>query len=100
MFNEKEILRILNKKYFINEYIYIIKKFKESYSVLIIDNLNKRVYIEDEYPESLIKESKVNICSRKDFLEEISKEVVKIMETNYSDIYNEILSFSEQKSLF
>lgn len=100
MFEERELLRVLNKKYFINEYIYIIRKFKESYSVLIIDNLNKRVYIEDEYPESLIKESKVSICSRKDFLEEISKEVAKIMETNYLDIYSEILSFSEQKSLF
>ena len=100
MYTNKSIIKVINKKYFLNEFIFIIKSHKDNYEVLVIDLLNKRVYLEDNYPTSLIEESKTREYTKKEFLYELNPETEKILTENFSDIFNEISSYDEQKSLF
>ena len=100
MYTNKSIIKIINKKYFLNEFIFIIKAHKDNYEVLVIDCLNKRVYLEDNYPISLLEESKVREYTKKEFLDELNLETKNILITNFSDFFNEISYYDEQKSLF
>lgn len=100
MFECKSIIKITNKKYFLNEYIYILKVYKESYGVLVIDNLNNRVYLEDSYPQNLLEESKIKEYTKKEFLNEIGEKVKIQLNEKYKDIFEEIVTYNEQKSLF
>ena len=100
MYTNKSIIKIINKKFFLNEFIFIIKAHKDNYEVLVIDGLNKRVYLEDNYPISLLEESKVREYAKKEFLDELNYETKNILIANFSDFFNEISSYDEQKSLF
>lgn len=100
MYETKNTIKLINKKYFLNEFLNIRKIYEDSYEVLVIDNLNKRVYIEENYPKNLIEESKTRIYSKKEFLDELSSETKKILENNFPEIFNEYFFYDEQKSLF
>lgn len=100
MYTEKAIFKIINKKYFLNEFIFILKTHKDNLEVLVIDNLNKRVYLEDNYPFSLLDQSKNKEYSKKEFLNELNSDTKRIFIENFLDFFNEISSYDEQKSLF
>lgn len=96
----KNTIKLINKKYFLNEFLNIRKIHQNSYEVLVIDNLNKRVYMEENYPKNLVEDSKIKVYTKKEFLEELSNETKKILELNFPEIYGEYFFYDEQKSLF
>lgn len=100
VFELKNTIKLINKKYFLNEFLNIRKIYQNSYEVLVIDNLNKRVYMEENYPKNLVEESKIKIYTKKEFLEELNSETKKLLESNFPEIYNEYFFYDEQKSLF
>lgn len=100
MYNTKITIKLINKKYFLNEFLNIRKVHADSYEVLVIDNLNTRVYLEENYPKSLIEESKIKEYTKKEFLEEISLETKFLIKMNFPNIFDEFFQYDEQKSLF
>ena len=100
MYNTKITIKLINKKYFLNEFLNIRKIHSDSYEVLVIDNLNTRVYLEENYPKSLIEESKIKEYTKKEFLEEISLETKFLIKMNFPNIFDEFFQYDEQKSLF
>lgn len=100
MYKEKEIIKLINKKYFLNEFVIIKKVYQKSYEVLVVDNLNFRVYFESEYPKSLFDESKSKKYSKKEFIDELNNKTEELLKNDFSDIYIELHQYDEQKSLF
>ncbi len=100
MYELKNTIKLINKKYFLNEFLNIRKIHQNSYEVLVIDNLNKRVYMEENYPKNLVEDSKVKVYAKKEFLEELNAETKELLELNFPEIYNEYFFYDEQKSLF
>lgn len=100
MYEIKTTIKLINKKYFLNEFLNIRKVYKESFEVLIIDNLNNRVYLEEAYPKSLIDESKIKEYTKKEFLDELNSETKKLLIEKFPLIYDEFFHYDEQKSLF
>ena len=96
----KNTIKLINKKYFLNEFLNIRKIHQNSYEVLVIDNLNKRVYMEENYPKNLVEDSKIKVYAKKEFLEELNAETKELLELNFPEIYNEYFFYDEQKSLF
>ena len=100
MYADKSIIKIINKKYFLNEFIYILKSYTDSYEVLVIDNLNTRIYLEDNYPFSLLKESKIKEYAKKEFLSELNDQTRILLNDKFPTILDELSSYDEQQSLF
>lgn len=100
MYKEKEIIKLVNKKYFLNEFVIVKKVYEKSYEVLVVDNLNFRIYFESDYPESLFEESKSKKYSKKDFINELHSKTIDLLKNEFSDIYLELQQYDEQKSLF
>lgn len=100
MYELKDTIKLINKKYFLNEFLNIRKVHQNTYEVLVVDNINKRVYMEENYPKELIEESKVKLYTKREFLEELNIDTKNLLEKNFPEIYNEYFFYDEQKSLF
>lgn len=100
MYEINTIIKLINKKYFLNEFLYIQKDSKENFEVLVVDSLNKRVYMEETYPKSLIEESKIKEYTKKEFLDELNEDTKKLLIEKFPLIYDALFHYDEQKSLF
>lgn len=94
------LLKIINKKYDLDEFLLISKVYSDSYEVLVIDILNNKIYLEENYPDSLIKDSKIKEFTKKEFLLELTPKMSDIMKINFPKIHEELSLYNEQKSLF
>lgn len=100
MIKEDKIYRIQNKRYYINEYVYTIKKYSDTFMVLVLDFKTKRFYIEDNYPLELFEKSRIKDISKLEFFKEKQTELEENIKDNFPQIYKNITSFEIQKSLF
>ncbi len=99
MIKKDTIYKVKNKKYFINEYVYIIEKFENTSVSFIFDFLNNRYYIEDNYPLELINE-KEKVIAKEDFYNNNEKILNEKIKELFPDIFQKLTNFKVQKSLF
>lgn len=99
MVKKDTIYKVTNKKYFINEYVYIIENFNDTSVSFIFDFLNNRYYIEDNYPVELIDE-KEKVISKENFFNTYENLLNEKIKESFPDIYKKLTNFKIQKSLF
>lgn len=97
---EDRIFKIIDNKYEINEYIYVIKEIKRTFIVFIMDFERNSFYIEDNYPLELVRKGIKREIAKKDFYLKYKEKIEENIKDDFNEYYMNIISFKIQKSLF
>lgn len=97
---EDKIYKINLKKYEIWEYIYVVKEYKTSLKVLVMDFGRDIYYIEENYPLEFLQDKHTLQIPKIKLYYAYKNKMEKFIRENYEFLYFKLTNFKEQKKLF